>query len=58
MINGITVTDIKMSFWSMVVFMVKWTLASIPAVVILIVLLMAVMAVFGVFGTMLSLLAK
>lgn len=31
----VIVTDIKMPFWSMVVFMVKWTIASIPALLIL-----------------------
>lgn len=31
----VVVVDIKMSFWSMVVFMVKWALASIPALIIL-----------------------
>lgn len=35
----VVVVDISMSFWSMVVFMVKWVLASIPAVLILAVLL-------------------
>jgi hypothetical protein len=33
----VTVSDIRMPFWSMVVFMVKWAVASIPAVLILIV---------------------
>jgi hypothetical protein len=33
--NQFVVTDIKMPFWSMVVFMVKWALASIPAFIIL-----------------------
>ena len=33
--NEVVVTDIKMSFGSMVVFMVKWVIASIPAVIIL-----------------------
>ena len=28
-------TDIKMSFSSMVVFMVKWAIATIPAIIIL-----------------------
>ena len=28
-------TDIHMPFWSMVIFMVKWALASIPAIIIL-----------------------
>jgi hypothetical protein len=34
----VIVTDIRMSFGSMVVFMVKWTIASIPAATILFVL--------------------
>ena len=33
--QNVTVTDIQMGFWSMVVFMVKWALASIPALLIL-----------------------
>lgn len=31
----VTVVDIKMSFWSIVVFMVKALIAAIPAVIIL-----------------------
>lgn len=31
----VIVTNIKMPFWSMVVFMVKWAIASIPAFLIL-----------------------
>jgi hypothetical protein len=34
-INEVVVTDIKMSFSSMVVFMVKWAIATIPAIIIL-----------------------
>jgi hypothetical protein len=37
----VTVTDIQMPFWSMVRFMVKWAIASIPAFLILIVLTVA-----------------
>lgn len=33
--DGIVIKDIKMPFWSMVVFMVKWVVASIPALIIL-----------------------
>lgn len=29
------VVDVKMPFWSMVVFMIKWAVAAIPAMVIL-----------------------
>ena len=47
----IVVTDIKIPFWSMVVLMVKWALAAIPAIIILIVigsvLSMVVGALFG-----------
>lgn len=43
----IVVTDIQMPFESMVIFMNKWALASIPAAVILGLLLGAVFAMFG-----------
>jgi hypothetical protein len=33
--SEVVVTDIRMSFSSMVVFMVKWAIATIPAIVIL-----------------------
>ena len=33
--SEVVVTDIKMSFSSMVVFMVKWAIATIPAIIIL-----------------------
>ena len=33
--NEVVITDIKMPFWSMVGFMVKWALAAIPAIIIL-----------------------
>ena len=46
----VTVVDIKMPFGSMVVFMVKWAIASIPAFLILLALLSAVMMFFGVLG--------
>ncbi|NMW20916.1 MAG: hypothetical protein HKK67_04650 [Chlorobiaceae bacterium] len=41
----VVVTDIRMPFWSMVMFMVKWVFASIPALVILSVLISLIMAV-------------
>jgi len=31
----VVITNVKMPFWSMVRFMVKWSIASIPAVIIL-----------------------
>lgn len=43
------VVDIRMPFWSMVTFMIKWAIAAIPAVIILF-LLGALLA--GVVGGM------
>ena len=40
----VVVTDVKIPFWSMVVLMVKWAIAAIPAVIILI-------AIFALLGT-------
>ena len=34
-INEVVVTDVRMSFSSMVFFMVKWAIATIPAIIIL-----------------------
>lgn len=33
--HHVIVEDIRMDFWSMVTFMVKWAIASIPAALIL-----------------------
>jgi hypothetical protein len=33
--HDVVVTDIKVHFWSMVVLLVKWAIAAIPAVIIL-----------------------
>ena len=49
----IVVTDIRMPFWSMVMFMVKWVFASIPALVIFSMLISLIMAVITtLFGAM------
>ena len=45
----IVVTDIKIPFWSMVVLMVKWALAAIPAVIILIVVGAIISMALGMF---------
>ncbi len=44
--NEVIVVDIKMRFWSMVFFMVKWAFASIPAVIILVALFTILTALF------------
>lgn len=51
--NYVVVTDIKMPFLSMVVFMVKWVIASIPAFFILSIIgAFFMMLVGGMTGTM------
>ena len=49
----VVVTDIRMPFWSMVLFMVKWVIASIPALIILSMIISLIMAVITtIFGAM------
>jgi hypothetical protein len=43
----VIVTDIHMPFWSMVRFMVKWTIAAIPAIVILVLVSAVLSALLG-----------
>ena len=45
--KDVVVVDIKMPFWSMVVFMVKWGVASIPAIIILVVVFALLSGVLG-----------
>ena len=48
----VVVTDIQMPFMSMVVFMVKWVIASIPAFFILAIIASIFMGIFGGMGGM------
>jgi hypothetical protein len=48
----VVVTDIRMPFWSMVVFMVKWAIAAIPALIILVVFWALIMGLLGGMGSM------
>lgn len=45
--TNVVVIDVRMPFWSMVVFMVKWVIASIPAFIILLILAGISAAMFG-----------
>lgn len=45
--NNVVVTDIRMPFWSIVIFMVKAAIASIPALIILIAVAFLVMLPFA-----------
>ena len=46
--QNVIVTDIKMPFGSMVEFMVKWAIASIPAFIILLVIGFMIAGILGV----------
>lgn len=47
----VVITDVKMPFLSMVVFMVKGAIAAIPAIIILAILGAIISAIFGgIFG--------
>jgi hypothetical protein len=51
--NRVTVVDIQMPFWSMVVFMVKAAIAAIPAILILTLIGMVISVVMAaLFGGM------
>jgi hypothetical protein len=43
----VVVIDVRMSFWSMVRFMIKWAIATIPAVIILFMLFVGLTSFFG-----------
>ena len=45
-IHEVVVTDVKVHFWSMVLLMVEWAIASIPAVIILYLVAIAMSVVF------------
>lgn len=46
-VNQVRIIDIKMPFWSMVIFMVKASIASIPAFIILSIIGTIVFSVIG-----------
>jgi hypothetical protein len=47
----VVVTDVKIPFWSIVVLMVKWAIAAIPALIILLVIwAVASMVIAAIFG--------
>lgn len=51
----VTVVDVQMPFGSMVVFILKWTLAAIPAMICLGIIAAIFVAVFGgIFGGILA----
>jgi len=47
MSETVVVVDVKIPFWSMVILLVKWAIAAIPAMIIMLVLAAAVSTVLG-----------
>ena len=51
--NLVTIRDIDVPFWRIVTIMIKWSIAAIPATIILILIWVLVMALFAaLFGPM------
>lgn len=46
-VQKVSVSDVSMPFGSMVVFILKWTLASIPAMLIIFLVALVVAGLFG-----------
>ncbi|MNR69358.1 hypothetical protein D3C85_1945420 [compost metagenome] len=44
------VVDVNMGFWSMVVFMVKWAFAAIPAMIVICLVIWVIAVVLGGLG--------
>lgn len=47
-IESVAVVDIKIPFWSMVIIMVKASIAAIPAFIILTIIIAGIFAIFGI----------
>lgn len=46
-VQKVSVSDVSMPFGSMVVFILKWTLASIPAMLIIFIIALIIAGLFG-----------
>jgi CDP-diglyceride synthetase len=46
-VQKVSVSDVSMPFGSMVVFILKWTLASIPAMLIIFLVALVIAGLFG-----------
>ena len=52
--QSVAIKDFNIPFSSMVIFMVKWAIASIPAIIIIWILFMLLISIFGSSLTILS----
>ena len=50
-VQHVEIVDIRIPFWSLVWFMVKWAFATIPAVLIICLIYLMCLAMFGMVGT-------
>ena len=55
--NKVTIVDIDIPFGKLIVFIIKWMLASIPAIIIFMIIMAIISAIFGgiltgIFGVM------
>ncbi|MNZ18422.1 hypothetical protein D3C78_354320 [compost metagenome] len=48
-VQPVVVVDIQMRFWSMMVFMVKWMLAAIPAAIVFLIIIVVLSTFMGTF---------
>jgi hypothetical protein len=46
-IQSVTITDIDIPFWRLVVIFIKWALAAIPATIVVTLILMVIMGLLG-----------
>ena len=46
-LQSVTITDIDIPFWRLVVIFIKWALAAIPATIVITLVLMIIMGMFG-----------
>jgi hypothetical protein len=46
--NGIIIRDIDVPFWRIVMILVKWSIASVPAMIILMILASLIAALLGI----------
>ena len=44
--SQVVVVDVKIPFWSMVILLVKWAIAAVPAIIILVILSTALAMLF------------
>jgi hypothetical protein len=52
--HRVAIADIDIPFWRMVAIMIKWSLAAIPAVIVISIIFALIGAVIGIIATMIG----